>query len=130
MKRLIYEAEHEQLRETTKQYLEREVAPNAEKWERDRIVDQRGTVEMGHDGTRPDTAERRCRPLLQTPCQRQQKKRWLPTINTGETIVAIAMTEPGAVPPVCVIGTAGSQRFQDLHLVGLQLRPRRGRHAD
>jgi hypothetical protein len=34
MKRCVFEAEHEQLRETTKEYIERELVPNAEKWER------------------------------------------------------------------------------------------------
>lgn len=50
MKRLIYEAEHEQLRETTKQFIEREIAPNAEKWERERLVDRSAYVAAGKYG--------------------------------------------------------------------------------
>ena len=50
MKRLIYDAEHEQLRETTRQYLEREVAPHAEKWERERIVDRSAYIAAGKYG--------------------------------------------------------------------------------
>src|SRR5829696_6904929 len=50
MKRLIFEPEHEQLRETTKQYLEREVAPNTERWERDRIVDRSAYIAAGKYG--------------------------------------------------------------------------------
>jgi alkylation response protein AidB-like acyl-CoA dehydrogenase len=50
MKRLVFEPEHEQLRETTKQYIEREVQPNAEKWERDRIVDRSAYVAAGKYG--------------------------------------------------------------------------------
>ena len=40
MKRCVFESEHEQLRETTKEYIERELVPNAEKCERERIVDR------------------------------------------------------------------------------------------
>jgi alkylation response protein AidB-like acyl-CoA dehydrogenase len=50
MKRKIFDAEHEQLRETTKQYIEREIAPNAEKWERDRIVDRSAYLAAGKYG--------------------------------------------------------------------------------
>jgi alkylation response protein AidB-like acyl-CoA dehydrogenase len=50
MKRLVFEPEHEQLRETTRQYIEREVAPNAEKWERERIVDRSAYVAAGKYG--------------------------------------------------------------------------------
>ena len=40
----MFEAEHEQLRETVRQFIEREVAPHAEKWERERIVDRSAYV--------------------------------------------------------------------------------------
>lgn len=35
MKRLVFEAEHEQLRDKARQFLEKECAPNVEKWESD-----------------------------------------------------------------------------------------------
>jgi alkylation response protein AidB-like acyl-CoA dehydrogenase len=44
MRRLVFEAEHEQLRETARQFIEREVAPHAGKWERERIVDRSAYV--------------------------------------------------------------------------------------
>ncbi len=50
MKRVVFEPEHEQLRETTRQFIEREVAPNAEKWERERIVDRSAYVAAGKYG--------------------------------------------------------------------------------
>jgi long-chain-acyl-CoA dehydrogenase len=50
MKRLVFEPEHEQLRETTRQYIEREVAPNVEKWERQRIIDRSAYVAAGKYG--------------------------------------------------------------------------------
>jgi alkylation response protein AidB-like acyl-CoA dehydrogenase len=50
MKRLVFEPEHEQLRETTRQYIEREVAPNVETWERQRIIDRSAYVAAGKYG--------------------------------------------------------------------------------
>ena len=50
MKRLVFEPEHEQLRETTRQFVERVVAPGAEKWERERIVDRAAYLEAGKYG--------------------------------------------------------------------------------
>ena len=50
MRRLVFEPEHDQLRETTKLYIEREVAPNAEKWEQERIVDRSAYLAAGKYG--------------------------------------------------------------------------------
>jgi alkylation response protein AidB-like acyl-CoA dehydrogenase len=131
LKRLIYDADHEQLRETTRQYLEREVAPHADKWERERIVDRSAYIAAGKYGligfNMPEEyggggsddfrfnaviAEEFAKwgnavpalslqndvvgPYFKTLSNDEQKARWLPGIISGETIVAIAMTEPGA----------------------------------
>ncbi|WP_099023620.1 acyl-CoA dehydrogenase family protein [Mycolicibacterium palauense] len=50
MKRNIFEIEHEQLRETAKQFVAREVAPNAETWERAGIVDRSAYLAAGRYG--------------------------------------------------------------------------------
>ena len=50
MKRLVFEPEHEALRETARQYIERELVPNAEKWEQERIVDRSAYVAAGKYG--------------------------------------------------------------------------------
>jgi long-chain-acyl-CoA dehydrogenase len=50
MKRLIFEPEHEQLRQTTRQYIEHVVAPGAEKWERERLVDRAAYLAAGKYG--------------------------------------------------------------------------------
>ncbi|MDP9166212.1 MAG: acyl-CoA dehydrogenase family protein [Actinomycetota bacterium] len=50
MKRLIFEEEHEQLRATARQFLEKECAPYAEKWDSDRIVDREAYVAAGKYG--------------------------------------------------------------------------------
>lgn len=50
MKRLVFEPEHEQLRETARQFIDREVAPNAERWETERLVDRSAYVAAGKYG--------------------------------------------------------------------------------
>ncbi|KAA0095359.1 acyl-CoA dehydrogenase [Mycolicibacterium sp. P1-18] len=50
MKRLIFDEEHEQLRATARQFLEKECAPYAEKWDTDRIVDRDAYVAAGKYG--------------------------------------------------------------------------------
>ncbi len=50
MKRLVFESEHEQLRETTRQFIEKECAPNVEKWESQRLVDRESYAAAGKYG--------------------------------------------------------------------------------
>ena len=50
MKRLVFEEEHEQLRATARQFLEKECAPHAEKWESERLVDRESYVAAGKYG--------------------------------------------------------------------------------
>ncbi|WP_459959929.1 acyl-CoA dehydrogenase family protein, partial [Mycobacterium avium] len=50
MKRLVLEPEHEAFRETVRQFIERELVPNAERWEADRIVDRSAFVAAGKYG--------------------------------------------------------------------------------
>src|SRR5258705_2612871 len=50
MKRLVLEPEHEQLRETARQFLEKECAPHVEKWESERLVDRESYVAAGKYG--------------------------------------------------------------------------------
>jgi alkylation response protein AidB-like acyl-CoA dehydrogenase len=141
MKRKIYEAEHEALRETTKQFLEREVAPHADKWERERIVDRSAYIAAGKYGligfNMPEEyggggsddfrfnaviTEEFAKwgnavpalslqndvvgPYFKNLANDEQKARWLPGVISGETIVAIAMTEPGAGSDLAGIRTA------------------------
>ncbi len=50
MKRLVFEEEHEQLRATARQFLEKECAPYAEKWDAERLVDRDAYVAAGKYG--------------------------------------------------------------------------------
>jgi len=148
MKRCVFEAEHEQLRETTKQYIERELVPNAEKWERERIVDRSAFVTAGkygligfnmpeeyggggsddfrfnavideeiarYGGPAPSLSLQNdvVGPYFIRLCTEDQKRRWLPGIASGETIVAIAMTEPGAGSDLAGIRTSAVRDGDD-----------------
>ena len=148
MKRCVFEAEHEQLRETTKQYIERELVPNAEKWERERIVDRSAFVTAGkygligfnmpeeyggggsddfrfnavideeiarYGGPAPSLSLQNdvVGPYFIRLCTEEQKRRWLPGIASGETIVAIAMIEPGAGSDLAGIRTSAVRDGDD-----------------
>ncbi|WP_407687049.1 acyl-CoA dehydrogenase family protein [Mycobacterium sp. HUMS_1102779] len=153
MRRLVFEAEHEQLRETARQFIEREVAPHAEKWERERIVDRSAYVAAakygligfnmpeeygggGSDDFRFNAVINEefakwgnvvpalslqndvVGPYFSTLTNDEQKKRWLPGIISGETIVAIAMTEPGAGSDLAGIRTSAVRDGDDWILNG------------
>ncbi|ORV50537.1 acyl-CoA dehydrogenase [Mycobacterium europaeum] len=153
MRRLVFEAEHEQLRETARQFIEREVAPHAEKWERERIVDRSAYLAAakygligfnmpeeygggGSDDFRFNAVINEefakwgnvvpalslqndvVGPYFSTLANDEQKKRWLPGIISGETIVAIAMTEPGAGSDLAGIRTSAVRDGDDWILNG------------
>jgi alkylation response protein AidB-like acyl-CoA dehydrogenase len=148
MKRRVFEAEHEQLRETTREYIERELVPNAEKWESERIVDRSAFATAGkygligfnmpeeyggggsddfrfnavideeiarYGGPAPSLSLQNdvVGPYFKGLCDEEQKRRWLPGIASGETIVAIAMTEPGAGSDLAGIRTSAVRDGDD-----------------
>jgi hypothetical protein len=141
VKRLVFETEHEQLRETARQYIEREVAPHAEKWERERIVDRSAYQAAAKYGlTRFNMPEKyggggsddfrfnavvveelakygSATPALslqndivgrylKSLATDEQQQRWIPGYVVGETIGAIAMSEPGAGSDLAGIRTS------------------------
>jgi acyl-CoA dehydrogenase len=46
-----------------------------------------------------------CLPYLMASCTEEQKRRWLPGVAAGETVLAIAMTEPGTGSDLAAIAT-------------------------
>jgi long-chain-acyl-CoA dehydrogenase len=50
MDRHLYEVEHEQMRATAKQFIDREIAPNADTWVENRIVDRSAYLAAGKYG--------------------------------------------------------------------------------
>jgi len=148
MKRNIFEAEHEQLRETTKEFIERELVPNAEKWEKERIVDRSAFAAAGkygligfnmpeeyggggsddfrfnavideelarYGGPAPSLSLQNdvVGPYFKELANDEQKRRWLPGIASGESVIAIAMTEPGAGSDLAGIRTSAVRDGED-----------------
>ena len=148
MKRTVFEPEHEALRETTRQFIESELVPNAEKWEAERIVDRSAFVAAGKYGligfNMPEeyggggTDDFRFNAVIDEELARyggpapslslqndvvapyfkhlsndEQLRRWMPGIASGETIVAIAMTEPGAGSDLAGIRTSAVRDGDD-----------------
>jgi alkylation response protein AidB-like acyl-CoA dehydrogenase len=148
MKRLVFEPEHEALRETTRQFIETELVPNAEKWESERIVDRSAFVAAGkygligfnmpeeyggggsddfrfnavideelarYGGPAPSLSLQNdvVGPYFKHLANDEQMKRWMPGIASGETIVAIAMTEPGAGSDLAGIRTSAVRDGED-----------------
>ncbi len=127
--RTAYNEDHEAFRQTVRSFMEKEVAPNAEQWDKDKIVPKEiwpkagalgllcPTVPEEYGGLGLDfgynaivdeeVAYTGGSPLgfsLQSDIvvnylvsygSEEQKKKWLPRLVSGETITAIAMTEPG-----------------------------------
>ena len=127
----IYEPEHEDFRRTARAFLEREVVPFHDQWEKDGIVPRSAWEKAGEAGLLcfdveeeyggPGIRDFRFNSVLHEEMAKvgasgpgwfvhsdiivpyishlgtpEQKARWLPGCVTGETITAVAMTEPGA----------------------------------
>ena len=130
-RRLLFDEEHEAFRRTVGSFVEKEITPHHEQWEKDGIVSRevwlaagsQGLLgfdveeEYGGGGVRDFrynmvlTEELTCAgahgpafplhndiilPYLTSLATEEQKRRWLPGCCRGETVTAIAMTEPGA----------------------------------
>ena len=131
MARAIFDQEHEAFREAVGTFLDKEVVPFHDQWERDGIVDRevwtkagaRGLLGLQLDeayggGGTPDfrynvvVGEEMTRrgvygpaftlfndmivPYLAASASEEQRRRWFRGLCSGETIAAIAMSEPGA----------------------------------
>jgi len=148
MKRNIFEAEHEVFRDTTRQFIERELMPHAEKWEAERIVDRSAYAAAGkygligfnmpeeyggggvddfrfnavideeiarYGGPTPALSLQNdvVGPYFRGLANEEQKKRWMPGIVSGELILAVAMTEPGAGSDLAGIRTSAVRDGND-----------------
>ncbi len=148
MKRQIFEAEHEAFRDTTRQFIERELVPHAEKWEAERIVDRAAYAAAGkygligfnmpeeyggggvddfrfnaiideeiarYGGPTPALSLQNdvVGPYFKSLANEEQKKRWMPGIVSGELILAVAMTEPGAGSDLAGIRTSAVRDGDD-----------------
>jgi len=148
VKRTVFEAEHEALRESTRQYIERELVPNAEKWEEQRMVDRSAFLAAGkygligfnmpeefggggsddfrfnavideelarYGGPAPSLSLQNdvVAPYFKHLANDEQNARWMPGIASGELILAVAMTEPGAGSDLAGIRTSAVRDGDD-----------------
>ncbi|MEO8449178.1 MAG: acyl-CoA dehydrogenase family protein [Gemmatimonadota bacterium] len=153
MQRTLFEPDHDVFRQTFRQFLAREVVPNYEQWERDRIVPRAAWLAAGEQGFLcmdvPDRyggagvddfrfkaviTEEIARanvagyfiglhtdivvPYLLKYGNDEQKARWLPKAVTGESITAIAMSEPAAGSDLQGIQTTAVRRSDHYILNG------------
>jgi alkylation response protein AidB-like acyl-CoA dehydrogenase len=165
MKRRVYEPEHEAFRETVREYIERELVPNHDKWETERIVDRSAYVAAGKYGligfNMPEeyggggSDDFRFNAIIDEEIARagvhgpalslhndvvgpyfkelandEQKKRWMPGIASGELIIAIAMTEPGAGSDLAGIRTSAVRDGDDWIINGSKTFISSGINAD
>ncbi|HKY57852.1 MAG TPA: acyl-CoA dehydrogenase family protein, partial [Aeromicrobium sp.] len=132
MDRTLFEPEHDAYRASVRTFIDREVVPHYDQWEKDGIVPRSFFTGLGDLGIFASVPEEYggagvndfrynsvvleesayagvgpafvgptlqsdiCMPYLLELTTDEQKARWLPKVATGEFIVAIAMTEPGA----------------------------------
>ncbi|GAA4994861.1 acyl-CoA dehydrogenase family protein [Yinghuangia aomiensis] len=133
MERTLYDRDHHDFRAMVRQFIAREVTPNRQRWEDQRLIDRSVWTAAGRAGLLGIAAPEelggagqddfRYRSVLKEELAYvgaaslaagfalqddivlpylldlgtdEQKKRWLPGVCSGETILAIAMTEPGA----------------------------------
>jgi alkylation response protein AidB-like acyl-CoA dehydrogenase len=148
MKRIVFEDEHEALRETARQFIERELVPNAEKWEADRLIDRSAFTAAGkygligfnmpeeyggggsddfrfnavideelarYGGPAPSLSLQNdvVGPYFKHLANEAQLERWMPGIASGELILAVAMTEPGAGSDLAGIRTSAVRDGDD-----------------
>jgi acyl-CoA dehydrogenase len=141
-KRAIFEDEHNDYRESFATFLQREVVPHYEEYEKAGIVprelytklaehgflamavpeeyggqgvdDFRFNAVLGEEAARamvanayagPQVHSDLCLPYILKGADDEQKARWLPKIASGESILAIAMTEPGTGSDLAAIKT-------------------------
>ncbi len=131
MRRLIFDAEHEEFRASVRRFFCNEIAPHAARWREQGHVDRWAYTKCGEQGYLLMWADEKyggagiadfryeqivyeenirhgepgfyinlhsglVAPYIGKLGDEEQKQRWLPRCISGETILAVAMTEPGA----------------------------------
>lgn len=129
MRRVIFDSEHEQFRDSVRRFMQAEVGPHADRWREAGMVDREVYTKAGANGLLCVFAEERfggagisdfrfdqiiieenmrhgdigfyinlhsdlVAPYIAKLGNEEQKQRFLPGIVSGETILAVAMTEP------------------------------------
>jgi alkylation response protein AidB-like acyl-CoA dehydrogenase len=145
MDRNIFDEEHEMFRDAARNFLQKEIGPNAERWAEQEIVDREAFLKAGEQGMLCMWADekyggagvsdfryeqilleenarygdvgffiflhsRLVGPYIGALGTEEQKMRWLPKCVSGENILAVAMTEPGAGSDVSGIRTKAEDK--------------------
>ncbi len=140
MERILpFTTEHEMFRKSFRSFLEKEIVPYYEEWEKNGIVDREAYLKMGSNGFLCPWVEEEyggsgvdflysviigeeiarysltsffvylhsdlVAPYIAAYGSKEQKMRWLPGCVSGEKILAVAMTEPGAGSDLAAIRT-------------------------
>jgi alkylation response protein AidB-like acyl-CoA dehydrogenase len=161
--RTAYTADQAQFRDTVRKFLEREITPNADRWEEQGIVDRDTWTKAGEAGLLCPTVPEAYGGLgldfgynsvideevayngatlgfsLQSDIvadyivaygSEEQKLHWLPRMVSGETVTAIAMTEPGAGSDLQGIKTTAKRDGNHYVVKGSKTYITNGQHAD
>jgi len=153
MDRGIFDQEHEMFRDAARSFLQNEIAPHADRWAEQEIVDREAFLKAGEQGMLCMWADekyggagvsdfryeqilleenarygdvgffiflhsRLVGPYIGHLGTAEQKARWLPKCVSGESILAIAMTEPGAGSDVSGIRTTAQDKGDHYLLSG------------
>jgi len=153
MERLIFDEEHEMFRDSVRSFMQNEIAPHAEKWHEQRMVDREAFLKAGEQGLLLMWADeeyggagvsdfryeqilmeenakygdqgfflwlhsRLVGPYIGGLGTEEQKQRWLPGCVSGEKILAVAMTEPGAGSDVAGIRSKAEDKGDHFLLNG------------
>lgn len=165
MKRSIFDAEHDQFRDTVRRFFQNEIGPYAERWREQGHVDRDAYTKAGALGLLLTWAEEKyggagvndlryeqivseenmrhgdpgfyihlhsnlVAPYLGGLGTEEQKQRWLPKCITGETILAIALTEPHAGSDMAAMRTTAVEDGDDWVLNGSKTYISNGQLAD
>ena len=164
MRRDIFTAEHEMFREQVRRFVELEIAPKVEAWNRVGMSDKPSWRKMGQAGFLGANAPAEyggagadflfdaivteeisrvrahammvslhsdiCMPYINSYGNDQQKRRYLPAAISGETILAIAMTEPGTGSDLAAVQTTVRREGDDYIINGSKMFISNGQIAD
>jgi alkylation response protein AidB-like acyl-CoA dehydrogenase len=165
MRRLIFEPEHEQFRDTVRRFFQKEVAPHAERWREQGHVDRSIYRRAGEAGLLLTWADEKyggagiedfrfeqiiieenirhgeigfyinlhsnlVAPYIAGLGTDEQKDRILPGCVSGDIILAIAMTEPGAGSDLAGMSTRAELRGDHWILNGSKTYISNGQLAD
>lgn len=162
--RSAYDEDQEAFRQTVRQFIQKEVAPNAEQWEKDKIVPRELWPKAGELGMLCPTVPEEYgglgldfgyNAIVDEECaygagaalgfslqsdivvnyiisygSEEQKKKWLPRLVSGETITAIAMTEPGVGSDLQSIRTSAKKDGNHYVINGSKTYITNGQNAD